>query len=106
MTISPKRVETSDEWIMRRTGIRSRHIAADGQKTSDLALAAATRRALPMPNATADASMPIIVATTTPDNTFPATAARFRPMLGMTRGFAFDVQAVCSGFVYRARRRR
>lgn len=94
-----KRVDTSDEWISRRTGIKSRHIADKNEKTSDLALAAAND-ALANAGLTADKIDAIIVATTTPDNTFPATAVRLQSMLGMTRGFAFDVQAVCSGFVY------
>lgn len=94
-----KRVDTSDEWIVQRTGIKSRHIAADGELTSDLALNAA-RMALTNAGITAETVDLIIVATTTPDNTFPATAARVQAKLGMTGGFAFDVQAVCSGFVY------
>jgi len=94
-----RRVDTSDEWIIQRTGIRRRHIAADGDKTSDLAVKAA-RKALENSGITADAVDLIIVATTTPDNTFPSTAARVQALLGMTRGFAFDMQAVCSGFVY------
>ena len=93
------RVDTTDEWIVQRTGIRQRHVAAEGEFTSDLALAAAL-------NAIAHAGIGIdevdlvIVATATPDNTFPATATKVQHKLGMTRGFAFDVQAVCSGFVY------
>jgi 3-oxoacyl-[acyl-carrier-protein] synthase III len=94
-----RRVDTSDEWIVRRTGIRSRHVAAENEKTSDLALAAA-RAALADARIEADTLDAILVATTTPDNTFPATAARVQSMLGLTRGFAFDVQAVCSGFVF------
>ncbi len=94
-----KRVDTSDEWIVRRTGIKRRHVAGPGEKTSDLA-AAAAREALTSAGATIDAIDMIVVATTTPDNTFPATAARVQALLGMTKGFAFDVQAVCSGFVY------
>jgi len=93
------RVDTSDEWIVRRTGIHARRIAAANEKTSDLALAAALD-ALDDAGLTANAIDAVIVATTTPDNTFPATAARVQAGLGMTRGFAFDVQAVCSGFVY------
>ena len=93
------RVDTSDEWITRRTGIKRRHIAAADEKTSDLAIAAA-RDALTNANLQADQIDAVIVATTTPDNTFPATAARVQASLGITRGFAFDVQAVCSGFVY------
>ena len=94
-----KRVDTSDEWIARRTGIRARHLAAADEKTSDLALAAA-KAALLDANLTADKIDAVIVATTTPDNTFPATAVKVQALLGMTRGFAFDVQAVCSGFVF------
>jgi 3-oxoacyl-[acyl-carrier-protein] synthase-3 len=92
-------VETSDDWIVERTGIRRRHIAADGQKTSDLAVEAA-RRALSHADVVADDIDLIIVATATPDLTFPATAARVQAALGVTRGAAFDVQAVCSGFVF------
>lgn len=94
-----KLVDTSDEWIVERTGIRQRHIAAEGEKTSDLATNAA-RRALE--NAGVDvADLDLIVlATATPDNTFPSTATRVQAALGMTKGFAFDVQAVCSGFIY------
>ncbi|MDH3228460.1 MAG: ketoacyl-ACP synthase III [Alphaproteobacteria bacterium] len=93
------RVDTSDEWISQRTGIRQRHIAADGELTSDLALAAA-RRALE--NAGVDgADLDIIVlATATPDNTFPATATRIQAGLGNRTGAAFDVHAVCTGFIY------
>ena len=92
-------VDTSDEWIVRRTGIRQRFFAAPDQKTSDLATAAA-KVALDKAGITADTLDMIVVATTTPDNTFPSTAAKVQANLGMTRGFAFDVQAVCSGFVY------
>ncbi len=92
-------VETSDEWIVQRTGIRQRHIAAEGELTSDLAVAAA-RKALASAGMTpADIDL-IIVATTTPDMTFPATAAVVQQKLGMHHGAAFDLQAVCSGFVY------
>lgn len=94
-----RQVDTSDEWIVRRTGIRQRHIAADGEKTSDLAFEAA-RRALVTAHMTADEIDMIVVATSTPDRTFPATATAVQAKLGMTRGFAFDVQAVCAGFVY------
>ena len=92
-------VDTSDDWIAERTGIRQRHIAADGERTSDMAVAA-SRAALD------DAGIPasdvdlIILATSTPDNTFPATATAVQAELGITAGAAFDVQAVCSGFVY------
>ncbi len=94
-----KRVDTSDEWIRRRTGIRSRHIAAHDETTSDLALAAA-HDALNNAGINADTLDMIVVATTTPDNTFPATAVKIQAALGLSHGFAFDVQAVCSGFVY------
>ncbi|WP_341364055.1 MULTISPECIES: beta-ketoacyl-ACP synthase III [Thalassospira] len=93
-----KRVDTSDEWIVARTGIRQRHIAAEGETTSDLAVAAATRAMEHAGVTAADIDM-IIVATATPDNTFPATATKVQYRLGVV-GFAFDVQAVCSGFVY------
>ncbi|MDX2237763.1 MAG: beta-ketoacyl-ACP synthase III [Hyphomonadaceae bacterium] len=93
------RIDTSDSWIRERTGIRQRHIAAEGEKTSDLAVAAA-RRALTDAGRTADDVDLIIVATATPDLTFPATAARVQAALGVTRGAAFDLQAVCSGFVF------
>ncbi|MEE3625075.1 beta-ketoacyl-ACP synthase III [Nitrospirillum sp. BR 11752] len=94
-----KMVDTSDEWITQRTGIRSRHIAAEGEKTSDLALAAA-KAALAHGNVPVDDLDLIVLATATPDQTFPATAAKVQAALGMTRGAAFDVQAVCSGFIY------
>jgi 3-oxoacyl-[acyl-carrier-protein] synthase-3 len=93
------RVDTSDEWIVERTGIRQRHIAADDELTSDLATAAA-REALLAAGLDAEAIDLIIVATATPDQTFPATATRVQAKLGMTRGVAFDVAAVCSGFLY------
>lgn len=94
-----KIVDTSDEWIVQRTGIRQRHIAAEGEYTSDLALVAAQRA---LENAGMDANEIdlIIVGTTTPDRTFPATAAILQQKLGITKGSAFDVQAVCSGFVF------
>ena len=92
-------VDTSDEWIVERTGIRQRHQAADDQPTSDLAVEAA-RRALAQAGKTAADVDLIIVATTTPDSTFPATAALVQAKLGAPVGIAFDVQAVCSGFVY------
>lgn len=92
-------VETSDDWIVERTGIKERHIAAEGQSTSDLAIAAA-QRALSSVNMTGNDVDLIVLATATPDNTFPATATRVQAALGMTRGAAFDVQAVCSGFIY------
>lgn len=92
-------VDTSDEWIVARTGIKRRHIAAEGEFTSDLATAAA-QKALAAAGVSADDVDLIVVATATPDETFPATATRVQFNLGMTKGFAFDVQAVCSGFVY------
>jgi 3-oxoacyl-[acyl-carrier-protein] synthase III len=94
-----KLVDTSDEWIVQRTGIKQRHIAAEGENTSDLATAAG-RRALENAGLTPDDIDLIIVATTTPDMTFPATAAVVQQKLGMHHGAAFDLQAVCSGFVY------
>lgn len=94
-----QRVDTSDEWIVARTGIRQRHIAAEGEFTSDLATAAA-RDALANAGLALDSVDAIVLATATPDRTFPATAARVQARLGMKRGFAFDVQAVCSGFIY------
>jgi 3-oxoacyl-[acyl-carrier-protein] synthase-3 len=94
-----KILDTDDEWIVARSGIRKRHIAADGQLTSDLALQAA-QRALEDAGCGADEVDLIVLATATPDETFPATATRVQAELGMTRGAAFDVQAVCSGFVY------
>ncbi|MPY76651.1 MAG: beta-ketoacyl-ACP synthase III [Alphaproteobacteria bacterium] len=94
-----RRIDTSDDWIRQRTGIRQRHIAADGEFTSHLALHAA-RDALARAGCTAGDIDVLVLATATPDNTFPATAARVQAELGMKRGAAFDVQAVCSGFVY------
>ena len=93
------RVDTSDEWITSRTGIRRRRIADTAEKTSDLAIKAA-RAALKDADIGADALDYVIVATTTPDETFPAVATNVQAQLGMTRGAAFDVQAVCSGFIY------
>jgi 3-oxoacyl-[acyl-carrier-protein] synthase-3 len=94
-----KKVDTSDEWIRQRTGIRERRIAAEGEKTSDLALAAG-RQAIENAGVTAADIDLVIVATATPDETFPSTATRVQAGLGMTSGAAFDVQAVCTGFVY------
>jgi len=92
-------VETSDEWIRQRTGIKQRHVVGNGELTSDLA-AAAARRALDDSGLTvADIDM-IVVATSTPDNTFPAAAVTVQEKLGMTHGAAFDLQAVCTGFIY------
>jgi 3-oxoacyl-[acyl-carrier-protein] synthase-3 len=93
------RLETSDEWITQRTGIRQRHIAAAGETTSDLATAAA-KAALAHAGIDAESIDLIVLATSTPDHTFPATATQVQARLGMSRGAAFDVQAVCSGFVY------
>ena len=92
-------VETSDEWIVQRTGIKQRYIAGDGDTTSSLG-AEAARAALANAGMDAQDIDLIIVATSTPDNTFPATAVNIQNRLGITHGFAFDVQAVCSGFVY------
>ncbi len=92
-------VETTDEWIVQRTGIRERHIAAAGELTSDLALNAA-RAALTNAHVEADSIDLIVLATSTPDQTFPATAVTVQAGLGITRGVAFDLQAVCSGFVF------
>ncbi len=94
-----KMVETSDEWIRERTGIEQRHIAADGQTTCDLA-EVASKRALEMAGIEADSIDLIIVATTTPDKTFPSTACLLQHRLNVRGCPAFDVQAVCSGFVY------
>jgi 3-oxoacyl-[acyl-carrier-protein] synthase-3 len=92
-------VDTSDEWITQRTGIRERHIAAEGENTSDLAIAAA-REALAAAGVDAQSIDLIVLATSTPDNTFPAAAVSVQAGLGITRGAAFDLQAVCSGFVF------
>lgn len=94
-----KQVDTSDEWIVQRTGIRERHLAAPGEMTSDLAIAAAKPALEEAGMDPAELDL-IVVATSTPDNTFPATATTVQAGLGITQGFAFDVQAVCSGFVY------
>ncbi len=94
-----KTVDTSDEWITARTGIKQRHVAAEGELTSDLARKAAL-------NAIEHAGIDvqeidlIVLGTTTPDNTFPSTATKVQAQLGLTHGFAMDVQAVCSGFMY------
>ena len=92
-------VETTDEWIVQRTGIRERHIAAPGELTSDLALHAA-RAALANAHVEEKSIDLIVLATSTPDQTFPATAVSVQSGLGITHGAAFDLQAVCSGFVY------
>ncbi len=92
-------VDTSDDWIRERTGIRSRHIAAEGELTSDLGIAAA-KQALVRANIDPIEIDLVICATATPDRTFPSTATRIQAALGISKGAAFDVQAVCSGFVY------
>ncbi|MEM9210333.1 MAG: beta-ketoacyl-ACP synthase III [Pseudomonadota bacterium] len=92
-------VDTSDEWIRQRTGIERRHFAADGELTSDLAIAAA-QDAFKRFNVDPQTIDGILVATSTPDQTFPATATRVQATLGITHGFAFDLQAVCAGFAY------
>jgi len=92
-------INTSDEWIVQRTGIRQRHVAAQGELTSDLAIQAA-RAALANAHVDAQSIDLIVVATSTPDNTFPAAAVTVQAGLGITRGAAFDLQAVCSGFVF------
>jgi 3-oxoacyl-[acyl-carrier-protein] synthase-3 len=94
-----KKIDTSDEWIRERTGIRQRHIAREGEKTSDLAVGAA-RAAIADAGIDAGELDMVIVATTTPDESFPSTATIVQARLGMSRGAAFDVQAVCSGFIY------
>ncbi len=93
------RVDTTDEWIVQRTGISQRRIAAEDEKTSDLATAAARAALANAGLVTGDLDL-IVVATATPDRTFPSTATIVQANLGMAHGFAFDVQAVCSGFVY------
>lgn len=94
-----KRVDTSDEWIRERTGIHQRHIAEENETTSDLGFAAA-QSALEDAGMAVDDLDLIVVATTTPDFTFPSTATIIQNRLGMTHGAAFDVQAVCSGFIF------
>jgi len=92
-------IDTSDEWIVERTGIRERRIAAKDEKTSDLAIAAAVAALKSAGRDAKDIDL-VIVATTTPDLTFPATAARVQAALGIPPGAAFDLQAVCSGFIF------
>ena len=94
-----RRIDTSDEWIVQRTGIRQRHIAAEGEFTSHLATNAA-RAALANAGIDAQSIDLIVLATSTPDNTFPATAVSVQQELGIHHGAAFDLQAVCSGFVF------
>lgn len=92
-------LDTSDAWIRERTGIRQRHLAAPGELASDMA-AAAARAALAQAGLGVEAVDAIIVATATPDSVFPSTAARVQAKLGVTQGFAFDIAAACTGFVY------
>jgi 3-oxoacyl-[acyl-carrier-protein] synthase-3 len=92
-------VDTSDDWITQRTGIRERHIAAAGETTSDMAIAA-SKAALAAAGVDAQSIDLIVLATSTPDNTFPASAVTVQAGLGITHGAAFDLQAVCSGFVF------
>ena len=92
-------IDTSDEWIVERTGIHQRHVAADGEFTSDLAIRASDKALADAGVALSDVDL-IVLATSTPDDTFPATATKVQAGLGITRGAAFDIQAVCSGFVY------
>jgi 3-oxoacyl-[acyl-carrier-protein] synthase III len=94
-----KIVDTTDEWITERTGIKARHIAAEDERTSDLGFAAAKQALKRSGLAASDIDL-IICATATPDRTFPATAVRIQAMLGIQTGVAFDIQAVCSGFVF------
>jgi 3-oxoacyl-[acyl-carrier-protein] synthase-3 len=94
-----KTLDTSHEWILERTGISARHIAAPGEYTSDLATKASQRALEAAHMEPHDIDM-IILATATPDHTFPSTATRVQSKLGMTKGFAFDQAAVCSGFVF------
>jgi 3-oxoacyl-[acyl-carrier-protein] synthase-3 len=93
------KVDTSDEWITQRTGIRERHIVADGETTSEMGIHAA-RAALAAAGVDAQSIDLIVLATSTPDNTFPASAVAIQARLGITRGAAFDLQAVCSGFLF------
>src|SRR5229473_457499 len=93
------RLDTSDEWIRQRTGIGERRVAAPGELTSDLAVRAAEQALGSAGMSGGDLDL-LIVATATPDNTFPATASKVQARLGMRRGAAFDVQAVCSGFIF------
>ena len=94
-----KHVDTSDAWIVERTGIRQRHIAAEGEKTSDLAIAAAMK-ALKAADEKASQIDLIVLATCSPDETFPSTATRVQAAIGAHKAMAFDVGAVCSGFIY------
>ncbi|MBI2236699.1 MAG: ketoacyl-ACP synthase III [Magnetospirillum sp.] len=93
------RVDTSDEWIVERSGIRQRHLAAEGETTGDLATIAA-QRALNSAGINGSEVDLLVLATATPDHTFPATAAKVQGRIGMVGGAAFDLQAVCSGFIF------
>jgi len=93
------RLDTSDEWIRQRTGIGERRVAAPGELTSDLAHRAARQALASAGMSSSDLDL-LVLATATPDNTFPATAAKVQALLGMKRGAAFDVQAVCAGFIF------
>ena len=94
-----EQLDTSDEWIVSRTGIKQRHIVADDEMTSDLAFKAASQAVRHADFDPAELDL-VILATATPDKTFPATATKVQSMLGLNNGAAFDVQAVCSGFIY------
>ena len=94
-----KKIDTSDEWIKTRTGIKQRHIARENELTSDMGYEAA-KKAIKNAGIKSNNIDLIIVATSTPDNTFPSTASKIQAKLGITKGFAFDVQAACTGFVY------
>ncbi len=94
-----KTLDTSDEWIQTRTGIKRRHFAAEGEKTSDLALKA-SEMALKNAGMSGKDIDAIVLATATPDQTFPSTATRLQAAIGMEGGFAFDISAVCAGFIY------
>lgn len=94
-----KMVDTTDEWIVQRSGIKQRHIAAEGQTTGDMAIEAG-RRAIQAAGLKPEDIDGVIVATTTPDRTFPSVAVKVQAELGIAPGIAFDVQAVCTGFVY------
>ncbi len=94
-----KLVDTSDKWIIERTGIRQRHIAGEGETTADIAYQSALSALDAADLSIKDIDL-IVLATTTPDNTFPSTATKVQAMLGMEHGAAFDIQAVCSGFIY------
>ncbi len=93
------KLDTSDEWIVQRTGIRQRHIAAAGEFTSHLAIKAAERALAAAKCKAGDIDL-IVLATATPDNTFPATASKVQASLGVTKGAAFDIHAVCTGFIF------